>query len=214
MSAPEVTEHQVNWWGTQRCRRCNPEGLPARSLLAACPDCDGTGWTEWAALTHTPWSEIVPRLWIGGHDMTRIDYSRRAEGHQDRRILSVIPDGTFDLVISAYRRPGQEPQVGVEHHEVLFHDGSLTVEVIEMSVRAARIASEGHRAGKSVLIRCQAGLNRSSLIAGLALVDLGVSGRDAVQLIRSLRSPWALCNDEYAAFLESNADRAMRSNES
>jgi protein-tyrosine phosphatase len=107
----------------------------------------------------------------------------------------------FDVVVSAYHRDGFEPSEGVEYHRVLFEDAELTPESKALAGQAARLVLDRLLEGKSVLVRCQAGLNRSSLIAGLAMVGLGFEGSDAVQLIRSRRSPWALCNEEYADFI-------------
>lgn len=48
------------------------------------------------------------------------------------------------------------------------------------------------------LVHCQAGLNRSSLVAGTALKKLGFSGEEAVEMLRSRRSPACLCNPTFA----------------
>jgi protein-tyrosine phosphatase len=53
-----------------------------------------------------------------------------------------------------------------------------------------------------VLVHCQAGLNRSSLVAGTALVMNGeVTGRQAVKLLREKRSPACLCNQAFEDWL-------------
>lgn len=52
-----------------------------------------------------------------------------------------------------------------------------------------------------VLVHCQAGLNRSSLIAGYALVLEGMSGKEAVKTLREKRSPACLCNPAFEQFL-------------
>lgn len=192
-----LTEHQHNWWGTQKCRRCNPLGLEKRSALhlAVCPDCDGSGWTEWAALATEPWSEIIPNLWIGGHDYNDASNGRSVTA-------DAYPKDTFNVVVSMYHRGGDFlPSEGTEHHEVLFSDSRLSPKVLERASRIGQIVAERVREGRHVLVRCQAGLNRSSLVAGLAMIELGFKGEDAVQLIRARRSPWALCNDSYADHL-------------
>jgi protein-tyrosine phosphatase len=51
---------------------------------------------------------------------------------------------------------------------------------------ASRIARRV-RSGRRVLVTCHAGRNRSGLLAGLALVELGVPGLQAATLIRLLR---------------------------
>lgn len=53
------------------------------------------------------------------------------------------------------------------------------------------------------LVHCQAGLNRSSLVAGRALTLSGqMSGAEAVALLREKRSSACLCNPAFAAWLE------------
>lgn len=48
--------------------------------------------------------------------------------------------------------------------------------------------------GLPVLVRCERGLNRSCMVAGLALREFGWSGAHAVQTIRDARGPVALSN--------------------
>lgn len=52
-----------------------------------------------------------------------------------------------------------------------------------------------------VLVHCQAGLNRSSLVAGMALVFYGMSGDEAVKYLREKRSPAVLCNPTFEKHL-------------
>jgi len=53
--------------------------------------------------------------------------------------------------------------------------------------RAARVVAQHVRAGRRVLVTCHQGRNRSGVIAGLALVELGVPGPEAFNRIRHLR---------------------------
>ena len=57
------------------------------------------------------------------------------------------------------------------------------------------------RAGHKVLSHCGMGFNRSALVAGLILVRLGLSGREAVAVLRQKR-PGALFNEVFAHYLE------------
>jgi protein-tyrosine phosphatase len=63
---------------------------------------------------------------------------------------------------------------------------------------AASLIADGHR----VLSHCGMGYNRSALVAGLILVELGMPGARAVERIRE-RRPGALYNEGFAAFLVS-----------
>ena len=60
---------------------------------------------------------------------------------------------------------------------------------------AASLVAEGHR----VLSHCGMGYNRSALMAGLILIELGMSGPQAVARLRERRAG-ALFNDGFAAF--------------
>ena len=60
----------------------------------------------------------------------------------------------------------------------------------------ASLIAEGHR----VLSHCGMGYNRSALVAGLIMVEMGMSGPDAVARLRE-RRPGALFNDGFAGCL-------------
>ena len=60
----------------------------------------------------------------------------------------------------------------------------------------ASLVADGHR----VLSHCGMGYNRSALVAGMILVELGVPGAMAVEQIRA-RRPGALFNDRFADYL-------------
>ena len=60
----------------------------------------------------------------------------------------------------------------------------------------ASLIADGHR----VLSHCGMGFNRSALVAGLILVELGMSGPAVVERLRE-RRPGALFNDKFAEVL-------------
>lgn len=64
----------------------------------------------------------------------------------------------------------------------------------------ARVTSAFCAKGKT-LVHCQAGFNRSGLIAGLALVLDGMAPVDAIALMRAQRSPLVLCNPVFENWL-------------
>jgi protein-tyrosine phosphatase len=53
----------------------------------------------------------------------------------------------------------------------------------------------------NTLIHCQAGLNRSGLVAALTLMKMGRTAKDAIALLRKKRSPFVLCNPSFEAWL-------------
>lgn len=66
----------------------------------------------------------------------------------------------------------------------------------------ARLGATLIGSGQRVLTHCRMGFNRSALVAGLILMYLGMSGADAVELLRQKR-PGALFNENFAAYLQS-----------
>lgn len=66
----------------------------------------------------------------------------------------------------------------------------------------ARMGASLIRDGHIVLSHCGMGYNRSALVAGLILTELGMSGTDAVTRLRD-RRPGALFNDRFAEYLAS-----------
>ena len=64
----------------------------------------------------------------------------------------------------------------------------------------AKLGASLIREGQVVLSHCGMGFNRSALVAGLILTELGVPGVDAVQRLRD-RRPGALFNERFAAYL-------------
>ena len=57
------------------------------------------------------------------------------------------------------------------------------------------------RAGQRVSVNCAAGLNRSGLLVGRALIELGHPPLEAIDLVRAARGPWALSNVGFTRFL-------------
>jgi protein-tyrosine phosphatase len=67
----------------------------------------------------------------------------------------------------------------------------------------ARLGASLVQAGHKVLCHCGMGFNRSALMAGLILIELGVCpGHEAVSALRRCR-PGALFNEVFAAYLAS-----------
>ncbi|MDQ1249161.1 MAG: hypothetical protein QG597_3535 [Actinomycetota bacterium] len=75
-------------------------------------------------------------------------------------------------------------------------------------MRAARFAYQRWTAGDAVLVRCQAGMNRSGLVTALVLVMSGLTPGQAVTLIRVQRSPGALFNEHFVTWLVDHGQAA------
>lgn len=109
-----------------------------------------------------------------------------------------LPDD-FTNVLSLY--PWERYSLGPNTHrqEVRLYD-SAEMASAEVLDNVADVAVRMLREGKT-LIHCQAGLNRSNLIAALALRKLGRTSREAIDLLREKRSPVVLCNQAFERFL-------------
>ena len=57
------------------------------------------------------------------------------------------------------------------------------------------------REGKHVAVNCLSGVNRSGLVVGRALVELGYTPEEAIEAVRSARGPMALSNRRFVRFL-------------
>ena len=146
----------------------------------------------------SPWSEIVPGLWMGGHE-----YASRSGGLE----FAVVRD-EFDLVLTLLRLPGHGPDNHVEHHVWPIPDGPLDGTQLAGVLRLARTAGEGLTQGRRVLVRCYHGYNRSGLVIAHALISAGRTADDAIRLIRSRRSAWALHNELFVEYLTTGLDTA------
>lgn len=108
--------------------------------------------------------------------------------------------GAFRHIISVY--PWERFNPGGEldsFTEVRLYDGP-TVPNEEQLFALARWINLCKRHGRT-LVHCQAGLNRSGLLAGLSLVLAGRSPDEAITLLRASRSPAVLCNKAFETWL-------------
>ena len=143
----------------------------------------------------TLWSEILPNLWQGGTD----DYDVMSMG----RPVSENPFITkvhFDTVVTLYAsaRPVdwfvREIRYGFWDHDMKDFNSEDLFDIV-------RVAHTDWKNGRRVLIRCQAGWNRSGLITALVLIREGYSARDAIDMQRKRRSEWVLCNEHFERWL-------------
>jgi hypothetical protein len=81
-----------------------------------------------------------------------------------------------------------------------FEDDDLELPSLTKLRAIAQLGASLMREGHTVLTHCSAGFNRSGLVAGLILTELGVPGAEALARIRK-RRPGALFNEMFAEFL-------------
>lgn len=139
------------------------------------------------------YSEILPNLFISG----TLDEDVVQRG---KSIYSLAQPAPFDSVVCLY---GHANPIGYYVREQRF--GIADAELDEESKPEIRqLADWLHaewKSGKRVAGKCQAGWNRSSLVVALVLLKEGYSAHDAINLIREKRSPNALCNQHFVAFI-------------
>jgi protein-tyrosine phosphatase len=87
--------------------------------------------------------------------------------------------------------------------------GPLTPAQLSDVSELAEITAAGIRAGRTVLVRCHHGLNRSGLVVAQAPGHLGYRVDDAIFLIRYRHSKWALNNDLFIDYLTTGLDVAI-----
>ena len=73
-----------------------------------------------------------------------------------------------------------------------------------------RMAHEDWKRGQRVLIRCQAGMNRSGLIMALVLIREGYTADEAINLIRTKRSKHALFNSRFEMWIKESSVEVWR----
>jgi hypothetical protein len=146
------------------------------------------------------WDEVIPGLFQGG----QIWEGPPGRKWSDWDAQRVKVREEFDAVFSFfwYDEPGQGPSSGVEHHHYPIQDGVLDDEELAEVRGYARVIARKVQAGDKVLVRCQAGYNRSGLVTAFALMELGYRAEDAVALIRKARGETALFRIVFLEYLK------------
>lgn len=170
------------------CTTCEGQ----RPAVETCAPCAGRGVPLSLDYCSEPWTEVIPFLWVGGHDYrppTTEAYKPLGEAD-----TGAIEAAGFQTVVSLYSREGCAAPAGVDEQRLAIPDGVLTeVDVEHVQALAYHVATAVAE-NRKTLVRCQAGINRSSLVAALAMVHLGWEPQEAIAQIRATRSPDALCN--------------------
>jgi protein-tyrosine phosphatase len=129
-------------------------------------------------------SEIVPGLWQGGcQNGLKLPY--------------LITD-----VVSLYRWERYDIIALHSFTEITMYDTEAGTPDRDEVFALADWVNLRRKAGGQVLVHCQAGLNRSSLVAATALVRNGdFTPEEAVAHMRETRSPACLCNRKFEEFV-------------
>jgi protein-tyrosine phosphatase len=120
--------------------------------------------------------------------------------HIPARIYSRREDLPFDSMVTMYAwaRPAdwnvQEFRYGVP-------DASIKDIDLNRLRQAVEFGYDRWKQGDRLLVRCQAGLNRSGLVMALILIKDGFTPYQAIDLIRQRRTDIALFNENFANWL-------------
>jgi hypothetical protein len=130
-----------------------------------------------------PYSEVIPGL-----------FQASAE-HPPAEMLSM-----FDVLIDVGGRDRWEgdPDPRYSFHPIDDVPAIADAELIHtLGEQIASLVREG----KHVAVNCLGGVNRSGLLIGRALVELGYTPEEAIAAVRSARGPMALSNPRFVRFL-------------
>ena len=139
------------------------------------------------------YSMIAPNLFQGGTD--DLDVIHLAQTNNRPRT-----DLPFDAIVTMYAwaRPAdwkvQEFRYGVP-------DASITDIDLDRLRQAVEFGYDRWKQGDRVLVRCQAGLNRSGLVLALILIKDGLKTAEAIARIRDNRGEDALFNRDFHNWL-------------
>jgi protein-tyrosine phosphatase len=139
------------------------------------------------------YSEILSNLFMGGTDDEDVI-------HIPARVYSRREDLPFDSMVTMYAwaRPAdwnvQEFRYGVP-------DASIKDIDLNRLRQAVEFGFDRWKQGDRVLVRCQAGLNRSGLVMALILIKDGFTPYQAIDLIRQRRTDIALFNENFVNWL-------------
>ena len=105
----------------------------------------------------------------------------------------------FDLIVNLFPWGEYEAPQGTTKVDVEAYDGDEVFS--ELDVIASMVV-EALDEGQRVFVHCQAGLNRSSLVVARTLmIREGVGARDAIAMVRRMRSDMCLCNENFRLHL-------------
>lgn len=152
-------------------------------------------------------TEILPGLWQGGTSESSLLGQPTKPGHYRGK-------RPFDLIVTLYADAQPAPW-GVEEIRYGFPDAELEPADLARIREIAAYAGARWQQGARVLVRCQAGVNRSGLVTGLILTSVGWSAQEALDALLQARSPAVLANSHFRkALLADSGTRAPLSRRS
>jgi len=151
---------------------------------------------RWISDAQTPeflYNEILPGLFMGGTaDDGTVNYPAP--------LAELDDESPFDAVVTLYSW-AHPMGWGVEELRYGFADAQVEYFDVDRLLATARWAHGQWVSGARVLVRCQAGLNRSGLVTALTLMMAGYEPVEAITLIRQQRAEVALFNNDFVDWL-------------
>ena len=145
------------------------------------------------------YSMIAPNLFQGGTDDEDVIHLAKT----NNRPRTDLP---FDAIVTMYAwaRPAdwqvQEFRYGVD-------DAAITDIDLNRLRQAVEFGYDRWKQGDRVLVRCQAGLNRSGLVLALILIKDGLTPSEAIAQIRQNRGEDALFNNNFHNWLMQEGEK-------
>ena len=134
-------------------------------------------------MTFSDYAEVVPGLFVGAHPEPEDPFDLGAN------VVVCLASGTSVREV---------PRNGLLIHWPI-KDGPVPDQETLRGVAA--LIARCLDSGSGVYLHCQAGMNRSVLVAALVLMERGMSAEEAIELVRERRH--GSLSDEYAEWLRS-----------
>jgi len=141
------------------------------------------------------YSEIAPNLFMGG--TADEDVIHQAVAYNKART-----DLPFDAIITMYAW-ANPADWRVQEFRYGIYDSAIADIDLDRLKQAVEFGYNRWLSGDRVLVRCQAGLNRSGLVTTLIMMSTGLDAETAIEQIRKNRADIALFNNNYVEWLKS-----------
>jgi hypothetical protein len=140
----------------------------------------------------------LPNLWQGG----TLDHWAEDDWHLSApRNARKIDKDLFDSVYTFYSDADPASWFVKEVRYGYYDSKMIDFDPEKDLLDIVKMAHKDWKSGQRVLIRCQAGLNRSGLVMALVLIRDGYAPAEAITLMREKRSRAVLCNLDFVNYL-------------
>ncbi len=130
-----------------------------------------------------PYAEVIPGL------------TQASAAHPPAEMLEM-----FDVLIDVGGRDRWEGEPDPRYSFHPLDDVPFIADAEMIHTVGERIAC-ARQSREHVAVNCMSGVNRSGLLVGRALVELGYTPEQAIEAVRSARGPMALSNQHFVRFL-------------